>query len=102
LGSRGTQISEFEASLVYRVSSRTARATQRNPVLKKQNKRKKKTKKEKKGKKKTKVKYTHGNWQGNGSESLLDATPPLVPLISMGAKCDYLSWCSKPNKFTAC
>ena len=25
-------ISEFEASLVYRVSSRTARATQRNPV----------------------------------------------------------------------
>ena len=28
------QISEFEASLVYRVSSRTATATQRNPVLK--------------------------------------------------------------------
>jgi hypothetical protein len=27
-------ISEFEASLVYRVSSRTARDTQRNPVLK--------------------------------------------------------------------
>ena len=26
---------EFEASLVYKVSSRTARATQRNPVLKK-------------------------------------------------------------------
>jgi len=31
----GRQISEFEASLVYRVSSRTARATQRNPVSKK-------------------------------------------------------------------
>jgi hypothetical protein len=30
LGGRGRQISEFEASLVYRVSSRTARATQRN------------------------------------------------------------------------
>jgi hypothetical protein len=30
----GRQISEFEASLVYRVSSRTARATQRNPVSK--------------------------------------------------------------------
>jgi hypothetical protein len=29
-------ISEFETSLVYRVSSRTARATQRNPVLKNQ------------------------------------------------------------------
>jgi hypothetical protein len=27
--SRGRQISEFKASLVYRVSSRTARATQR-------------------------------------------------------------------------
>jgi hypothetical protein len=27
-------ISEFEASLVYTVNSRTARATQRNPVLK--------------------------------------------------------------------
>jgi hypothetical protein len=35
LGGRGRQISEFEASLVYKVSSRTARATQRNPVLKK-------------------------------------------------------------------
>jgi hypothetical protein len=28
------QISEFKASLVYRVSSRTARDTQRNPVSK--------------------------------------------------------------------
>jgi hypothetical protein len=34
LGGRGKQISEFEASLVYRVSSRTARAIQRNPVSK--------------------------------------------------------------------
>ena len=32
LGGRGRRISEFEASLVYRVSSRTARAIQRNPV----------------------------------------------------------------------
>jgi hypothetical protein len=40
LGGRGRQISEFNASLVYKVSSRTARATQRNPVSKgiKQNK----------------------------------------------------------------
>jgi hypothetical protein len=35
-GGRGRRISEFEASLVYRVSSRTARATQRNPVSKNQ------------------------------------------------------------------
>jgi hypothetical protein len=38
LGGRGRQISEFKASLVYKVSSRTVRATQRNPVSKKQNK----------------------------------------------------------------
>jgi hypothetical protein len=45
LGGRGRWISEFEASLVYKVSFRTARATQRNPVLKKQkNKKNKKTK----------------------------------------------------------
>jgi hypothetical protein len=44
LGGRGRQISEFEASLVYRVSSRTARAIQRNPVSKKQTNRKKKNK----------------------------------------------------------
>jgi hypothetical protein len=42
LGERGGQISEFQASLVYRVSSRTARATQRNPVLKKKKTNKKK------------------------------------------------------------
>jgi hypothetical protein len=41
LGGRGRRISEFEASLIYKVSSRAARATQRNPVLKnKQNKNK--------------------------------------------------------------
>jgi hypothetical protein len=35
-------LSEFEASLVYKVSSRTARAIQRNPVLKNKNKQTKK------------------------------------------------------------
>ena len=34
LEGRGRWISELEASLVYRVSSRTARATPRNPVSK--------------------------------------------------------------------
>jgi hypothetical protein len=38
LGGRGRRISEFEASLVYKVSSRTARAIQRNPVSKNKNK----------------------------------------------------------------
>jgi hypothetical protein len=34
LGGRGRRISEFKASLVYKVSSRTARAIRRNPVSK--------------------------------------------------------------------
>jgi hypothetical protein len=55
-GGRGRRISEFEASLVYKVSSRTrtVRAIQRNPVSKNQ---KPKTKNQKtKNKKKTKTK----------------------------------------------
>jgi hypothetical protein len=48
LGGKGRQISEFEASLVYRVSSRTARAVQRNSASKNQKKKKKKRKKERK------------------------------------------------------
>jgi hypothetical protein len=40
--SLGRQISEFKASLVYRVSSRTASATQKNPVSQNQKKKKKK------------------------------------------------------------
>jgi hypothetical protein len=41
LGGRGRWISEFEVSLVYKVSSRTARTIQRIPVSKKKRKRKK-------------------------------------------------------------
>jgi hypothetical protein len=41
LGGRGRRISEFEASLFYRVSSWIARAIQRNPVSKNQKKKKK-------------------------------------------------------------
>ena len=37
LGGRGRRISEFEARLVYRLSSKSARAIQRNPVSKKPN-----------------------------------------------------------------
>jgi hypothetical protein len=47
LGGRGRRISEFETSLVYKVSFRTARATQRNPVSKQKNKTKKTNKKQK-------------------------------------------------------
>jgi hypothetical protein len=47
LGGRDRWISEFEARLVYKVSSRTARTIQRNPVSKNQKKKKKKKRKEK-------------------------------------------------------
>ena len=46
MGGRGKQITEFQASLVYRLRSRTARATQRNPVSEKTKKKKKKKKKQ--------------------------------------------------------
>jgi hypothetical protein len=54
LGGRGRWISEFKASLVYIVSSRTARAIQRNPDLKNKpiNKKQNKTKNKKKRKNK--------------------------------------------------
>jgi hypothetical protein len=48
LGRQGRRISEFKASLIYRVSSRTARATQRKLVSKKQKKKKKRKEKKKK------------------------------------------------------
>jgi hypothetical protein len=72
LGGRGRQISEFEASLVYKVSSRTARAIQRNPVSKnqkpktknqnkiKQNKTNKKQKQNKQQQQKQKQRTGHG------------------------------------------
>jgi hypothetical protein len=47
LGGRGRWISEFKASLVYKVSSRTARAIQRNPVSKKQQQQQQKQKQKK-------------------------------------------------------
>jgi hypothetical protein len=44
---RGRWISEFEASLVYKVNSRTARAQQRKSVSKKKKKKKEREKKKK-------------------------------------------------------
>jgi hypothetical protein len=51
LGGRGRWISEFKASLVYKVSSRTARAIQRNPVSKQNKTKQNKTKQNKQTKK---------------------------------------------------
>jgi hypothetical protein len=52
LRGRGRQISEFKASLVYRVSSKTAKAIQRNPFSKNKNKNKYKNKNKQKTKNK--------------------------------------------------
>jgi murein tripeptide amidase MpaA len=67
LGGRGRWISEFDASLIYRVSYRTARATQRNPVSKKpkqktKNKNKNKKMKQKKNKEKLKIIHFKNVW----------------------------------------
>jgi hypothetical protein len=51
---RGRWISEFEASLVFKVSSRTARAIQRNPISKKQKEKQKQNKQSKAKQNKTK------------------------------------------------
>jgi hypothetical protein len=69
LGGRGRWISEFEASLVYRVSSRTARVTQRNPVSKKK-------------KKKTKQKHKKKRCQ-NLSQEKIQSVSFVVGLINV-------------------
>jgi hypothetical protein len=79
LGGRGRQIFEFEASLVYKVSSRTARATQGNPVSKK--KKKKKTKK--KGKKRV-----------LGQEGLIAFT---VSKAMLQVQCEHIKPGNKPK-----
>jgi hypothetical protein len=66
LGGKGRQISEFEANLVYRMSSRTARAIQRNPVSKNQKKKKKKRKERKRKNEKEKC-LTAGSHEGISS-----------------------------------
>jgi hypothetical protein len=63
---RQAELCEFKVNLVYKMSSRTARATKRNPVLKKKNKNKKRererkrTEKEKQKRKETKKEITIG------------------------------------------
>jgi ABC-type nickel/cobalt efflux system permease component RcnA len=67
LGGRGRRISEFKASLVYRVSSRTARAAQRKTNKTKQNK----TKQTKKAKSFIKCKYKGDPIRFNGAARII-------------------------------
>jgi hypothetical protein len=75
LGGRGRRISEFETSLVYKVSSRTARTIQRNHVSKNQ-----KTKKKKK--KEYKLTLAEGMWTPQVQvASLCDPRSGLYPIL---------------------
>jgi hypothetical protein len=80
LGGRGRQISEFKASLVYRVSSRSARATQRNPVSKK----KKKKEEEEEVRNRTSHTYwTNSSWFPRSfGQSEVDI-PPHEPMVDV-------------------
>jgi hypothetical protein len=79
LGGRGRWISEFEASLVYRVSSRTARATTENPVSKKKRKKEKEKKEKKKRNLDDRVQRAHledyqnseENWENIGESKAI-------------------------------
>jgi hypothetical protein len=82
LGGRCRQISEFEASLVYKMSSRTARAIQRNPVLKKTNKQTTTTKKQNKKQNKT---QKQTNKQTKTKKTLHSQMPFYKKIISQAA-----------------
>jgi hypothetical protein len=90
LGGRGRRISEFKANLFYRVNSRTARATQKTPVLKnkKQNnnnkpkpKPKRKRKPNQNKTKQNKTKKAARRWQHM----------PLIPKFRSQRQADLLS-----------
>jgi hypothetical protein len=87
LGGRGRQISEFEASLVYRVSSRRARATQRNPVSenkqtnKRTNERTNERKKERKKERKSTIKK---------AQSIPEHADAEIKYVTMGTGCFIL------------
>jgi hypothetical protein len=71
LGDRDRQFSEFEASLVYKVSSRTARDIQRNPVSKNKKKRKKRKEKKRKEKKRKEKKRKEKKKRKENYQSIL-------------------------------
>jgi hypothetical protein len=72
LGGKGRQISELQASLVYKVSSRTARAIQRNPVSKN------KTKQNKNKQTKNKTNQTNKKQNKQTNKKLIVAWPSLA------------------------
>jgi hypothetical protein len=86
----GRWISEFAASLVYRVSSRTARAIQRNPVSKNQKKKKKK--------KMFQIKDDINGWRDGSmvKSTVLPEVLSLIPSNHMVAH-NHLQWDLMPS-----
>jgi hypothetical protein len=70
-GGRGRRVPEFKVSLVYRASSRTARATQRNPVSKK---------------KKKKAKQNNKDEEKENKRTMLELSPLCIDLYSKHCK----------------
>jgi hypothetical protein len=93
------QISEFEGSLVYKVSSRTARAIQRNPVSKNKNKNKTKqkqtNKKNNKTKQKQKQKTNQPNKQTKDKEWMVFIHHKICSAMKRE---NYLNICNKTNR----
>jgi hypothetical protein len=85
LAGRDKHISEFEANLVYRVSSRTARATQRNPVWKNKTKQNK-TKQNKTNKPTTTKSSVTCTQQGRCACELLDMVMAYIRLAHAQAR----------------
>jgi hypothetical protein len=74
LGGRGSWISEFEDSLVYKVSFRTARAIQKNLACLKKKKKKKKKKEKRKRKKNLSNNNKNKNQQNKSTQQQLKTT----------------------------
>jgi hypothetical protein len=98
LRGRGRRISEFKGSLVYRVSSRTARAIQRNPVSKNQKKKRKKKRKKKSQAREIAEQSTHwssrtmvlNQWVSNGFDrSHLRTSENTVVILEFIAVANY-------------
>jgi hypothetical protein len=100
LGGRGRRISEFEASLVYRVSSRTAKATEK-PCLEKQNK--KQTNKKKTYAPSTPAPGTVKSHVGLVGRDKSNLSNTLRIIGSRNLRCNLagkeLAWCARSIRF---
>ena len=89
MGGRGRRISEFEASLVYTVSSRTARATQRPLSQKTKEEKKKKRKKEERKKERERERERVRERESASERSRAWWCMPLIPALRRQRQADF-------------